>query len=330
MSTFKLNNVYVDTAFVIAGKKENTGPLKKFYDEVFDNNYLGEESFEKAEIKMFKKAIDGVLKKARLVPSDIDIAIGGDLSNQIVTSNYTMRKYNIPFIGAYSACSTSALNVIIASFILESKYKNRVLLFTGSHYNSAERQFRNPCEYGGQKKNCSTTTVTGAGALILTNQKKKIKVSSITIGKVIDYQQKNVNDMGTAMAPSAFDTFKRHLNDLKIDPSYYDLILTGDLSSVGKELFIEMCKDEKIILNHNYQDSGLMVYDVKMQKVFSGGSGCGCITLTVGGYVIKKLLSSELKKVLIIATGALLSPLIMYQNESIPSISHAYSLEVEE
>lgn len=330
MSTFKLNNVYVDTAFVIAGKKENTGPLKKFYDEVFDNNYLGEESFEKAEIKMFKKAIDGVLKKARLVPSDIDIAIGGDLSNQIVTSNYTMRKYNIPFIGAYSACSTSALNVIIASFILESKYKNRVLLFTGSHYNSAERQFRNPCEYGGQKKNCSTTTVTGAGALILTNQKKKIKVSSITIGKVIDYQQKNVNDMGTAMAPSAFDTFKRHLNDLKIDPSYYDLILTGDLSSVGKELFIEMCKDEKIILNHNYQDSGLMVYDVKMQKVFSGGSGCGCITLTVGGYVIKKLLASELKKVLVIATGALLSPLIMYQNESIPSISHAYSLEVEE
>lgn len=330
MATFKLNNVYVDTAYVIAGKKEQKGPLKNYFDETFDDNYLGEESFEKAEIKMFRKAIDGVLKKAKLIPSDIDIAIGGDLSNQIVTSNYTMRKYNIPFIGAYGACSTSALNVIIASFILEGKYKNRVLLFTGSHYNSAERQFRNPCEYGGQKKNCSTTTVSGAGAIILTTQKKRIKVSSITLGKVIDYKQKDLNDMGTAMAPSAFDTFKRHLNELEIAPSYYDLIITGDLSSIGKELFIKMCEDEKIYLNHNYQDSGLMVYDVKMQKVFSGGSGCGCVTLTVGGYIIKKLLANELKRVLVIATGALLSPLIMFQNESIPAISHAYSLEVDE
>lgn len=330
MATIRLNNVYVEDSFVIAGKKEKEGPLSKYFDETFDDNYLGENSFEKAEIAMFERAIDGVLKKTGLLPCDIDVAVGGDLSNQIVSSNYVMRKYNVPFIGAYGACSTSALNVILGSMLLESGMKKRVLLFTGSHYNSAERQFRNPCEYGGQKKDCATTTVTGAGALILTSNKKRIKVTSVTIGKVVDYNQNNINDMGTAMAPSAFDTFKKHLTQLNRDPSYYDLILTGDLSSVGKELFIEMCKDENIILNNNYQDTGLMIYDVKMQDVFSGGSGCGCATLTVGGYIMKKLKSGELKRVLVIATGALLSPLIVYQHESIPSISHAYSLEVVE
>ncbi len=330
MTTIKLNNVYIDDSFVIAGKKEKEGPLSKYYDETFIDNYLGKNSFEKAEIAMFEKAINGVLKKTGLLPCDIDIAIGGDLSNQIVTSNYVMRKYNIPFIGTYGACSTSALNIILGSIFIESNLKKRVLVFTGSHYNTAERQFRNPCEYGGQKKECTTTTVTGAGALVLTSAKKRIKVTSITIGKVIDYHQNNMSDMGSAMAPSAFDTFKRHLSHLNRDPSYYDLILTGDLSNIGKELFIEMCNDENIILNDNYQDAGLMIYDITKQKVYSGGSGCGCSALTVGGYVMKKLKSGELTKVLIIATGALLSPLIVYQNETIPSISHAYSLEVIE
>lgn len=330
MSSIKLNNVYLENSYVIAGKKEKEGPLSTYYDETFIDNYLGQKSFEKCEIEMFKSVIDGVLKKCRLIPSEIDVAIGGDLSNQIVSSNYAMRDYNIPFIGAYSACSTSGLNFILGSLFIENGIKKNVLLFTGSHYNSAERQFRNPCEYGGQRKECSTTTVTGAGAFILTSNVRKIKVSSVTIGRVIDYKQDNLFDMGTAMAPSAFDTFKRHLRDLSLDPSYYDLILTGDLSKIGKELFEEMCKEEDIILNNNYNDSGLMVYDIKNQQVFSGGSGCGCISITTGGYIVNKLLNKELKKVLIIATGALLSPLIVYQKETIPCISHAFSLEVVE
>ena len=319
----------MDSSYTIVGKKEKEGPLSKYYDETFDDNYLGESSFEKAEIKMFKKAIDGVLKKADLSIENIDIAIGGDLSNQIVTSNYVMRDYNVPFIGAYSACSTSALNFILGSLFVENGLNKNVLIFTGSHYNSAERQFRNPCEYGGQRKECSTTTVSGAASFILTSNKKKIKVKSVTIGKVIDYKSTDINDFGTAMAPSAFDTFQRHLFDMSIEPSYYDLILTGDLSKVGKELFEKMCEEENIILDNNYNDSGLMVYDINKQGVFSGGSGCGCVSVTVGGYVIEKLMKREIKKVLIIATGALLSPLIVYQKETIPCISHAFSLEVE-
>jgi stage V sporulation protein AD len=240
-----------------------------------------------------------------------------------------MREYNIPFIGTYSACSTLALNFSLASFFIDRGYFSNTIIFTGSHYNTAERQFRNPCEYGGQRKDCSTSTVTGAGAFILTNEKSKIKVGSITIGRVIDYKVKDVNDMGTAMSPSAFDTFKRHLKDLSIEPSYYDLILTGDLSRIGKNLFEKMCEAENIILNNNYNDSGLMVYDVNKQKVYSGGSGCGCIAITTGGYIVEKLLNYEYKRVLIIATGALLSPLIVYQKETIPCISHAFSLEVD-
>lgn len=329
MSTFKLNNVYLKSSYVVAGKKEKEGPLANYYHETFINNYLNEKSFEKSERKMFKKAVDGVIYKSNIKIDQIDLAIGGDLSNQIVTSNYLMRDYNIPFVGTYSACSTLALNFSLASFFLQNGYVDNVLVFTGSHYNSAERQFRNPCEYGGQRKKCCTSTVTGAGAFILTNQKNKIRVSSITIGRVIDYKLNDMNDMGSAMVPSAFDTFKAHLKELSIEPSYYDLILTGDLSKVGKTLFEEMCAIEKIKLNNNYNDSGLMVYDVNKQDVFSGGSGCGCITITVGGYIVDKLLKDEIKKVLIIATGALLSPLIIYQKETIPCISHAFSLEVD-
>ena len=330
MATIKLNNVYLEETYTIAGKKEHEGPLGNYYDEIVEDNYLGEKSFEKAEIKMFKKAIEGVLKKSRLLSNDIDVAIGGDLSNQIVTSNYVMRNFKIPFIGSYSACSTSALNFILGSLFIENGFKNRVLLFSGSHYNSAERQFRNPCEYGGQKKPCSTTTVTGAGAFILTNKKRKIKVSSVTIGKVIDYNQDNINDMGTAMAPSAYDTFKIHLNELSIDPSFYDLILTGDLSYIGSKIFKELCKSENILLDNNYEDSGLLVYDRETQNVFSGGSGCGCVSIAVGGYVVNQMKQGKIKRVLVIATGALLSPTIIYQKETIPCIAHAYSLEVEE
>ena len=329
MATIKINDVYLKSSYVVAGKKEKEGPLSKYYHETFNDNYLGEKSFEKSEIKMFKKAIEGAIYKSGLNIREIELAIGGDLSNQIVTSNYLMREYNIPFIGTYSACSTLALNFSLASFFIDRGYFNNIIIFTGSHYNTAERQFRNPCEYGGQRKDCSTSTVTGAGAFILTNEKSKIKVGSITIGRVIDYKVKDVNDMGTAMSPSAFDTFKRHLKDLSIEPSYYDLILTGDLSKIGKNLFEKMCESENIKLNNNYNDSGLMVYDVNKQKVYSGGSGCGCIAITTGGYIVEKLLNYEYKRVLIIATGALLSPLIIYQKETIPCISHAFSLEVD-
>ncbi len=325
MSTIRLNNVYVLSKYTVASKKEKEGPIKDYIDFLFDDNYCNEKSFEKAEQKLNKTAINGVLENVLL--KDIGLFIGSDLLNQISSSNYVMRDYDVPFIGTYSACAASGLNMILSSLFIESKYYKNVLFFASSHYNTAERQFRFPIEYGVQKKITSTFTVTGSAAIVLTNEKKKVKVSSLTIGKVIDYGLNNVNDFGSCMAIAAYDTFKRHITDLNIAPSYYDLIVTGDLSRVGREIFIELAKQENINLN-NYDDCGLIIYDIDKQNVFSGGSGCACSLVTTFSYLYDKLLNGKYNRILVIATGALLSNTIMNQKETIPCIAHAYSLEV--
>ena len=281
-------------------------------------------SFEKAEQNLNKKSIDGVLKN--ILEKEINLAIGSDLLNQISSSNYVMRDYNIPFIGTYSACAASGLNIILGSIFIDKLKMNNVLVFASSHYNSAERQFRYPIEYGVQKKETTTFTVTGSGALVLSNKKSDIKIKAVTIGRVIDYGLKDVNDFGSVMAIAAFDTLKRHLKELNINSTYYDLVLTGDLSKRGKEIFEKMLDEEEIKLNE-YNDCGLMIYDINKQKVFCGGSGCACSMIVVLSYIYEMLKTNKYKKVLIIATGALLSNTIINQKDSIPSIAHAYSLE---
>jgi stage V sporulation protein AD len=328
-NSIRFSNVYVLETSTIAGKIEKEGPLRNYFDKCYDDLRLGCKSFEKAEQTMLKESIDIVLKKAKLKDKDIDIMFGGDLLNQITSSNYVSREFKIPFIGTFGACSSSMLTLLMASSYVESGFAKKALAFTSSHNATAERQFRYPVEYGIQKAMTTTYTATGAGAIIVSSIINDIKVTSATIGEVIDYGVKDVNNMGVAMAPAAYDTLKKHFKDLNREPSYYDLILTGDLSTYGKKIIIELFKKDNIELD-NYDDCGLMLFDVEKQNVFAGGSGCACCALTTYGYIVEKLKKRELKKVLIVATGALLSPTIVQQKESIPCIAHAVSLEVVE
>lgn len=323
------NNVYVEGSSTIGGLKEKEGPLGKYFDNTYDDLYCGCKTFEQAEQKMLKEAIDTILKKTKLRDKDIDIMFGGDLLNQITSSTYVSRDYKIPLIGTFGACSSSMLTLGLASSYVESGYAKKALAFTSSHNATAERQFRYPNEYGIQKPDTTTYTVTGAGAIAVSNIISDIKVTSFTIGEVTDYEFSDANNMGVAMAPAAYKTLKQHFKDLNREPNYYDLILTGDLSTYGKRIILELFKKDNIELS-NYDDCGLIIYDKKNQDVFAGGSGCACCALTTYSYILDKMHKKELKKVLIVATGALLSPTLIQQKESIPCIAHAVSLEVLE
>ncbi len=329
MNTIKFDNVYVVGSAITGGPVEKEGPLRDYFDKTYDDLYCESKTFEQAEQKLLKDSIDLVFKKTGLRDKDIDIMFGGDLLNQITSSTYVSRDYKIPLIGTYGACSSSMLTLGLASSYVNAGYANKALAFTSSHNATAERQYRYPTEYGVQKPDTTTYTATGAGAIIVSNIISDIKVTSATIGEVVDYEVNDANNMGVAMAPAAYDTLKKHFKDMNRDPSYYDLILTGDLSTYGKRIILELFKKDNIELN-NYDDCGLIIYDRQKQHVFAGGSGCACCALTTYGYILDKMRKKELKKVLIVATGALLSPTLIQQKETIPCIAHAVSLEVLE
>lgn len=328
-NTVIFNNVYVVNSATIGGLKEKEGPLNRYFDNTYDDLYCGCKTFEQAEQKILKESIDMALKKSKLKDKDIDIMFGGDLLNQITSSTYVSRDYCIPLIGTFGACSSSMLTLGLASSYVEAGFAKKALAFTSSHNATAERQFRYPTEYGVQKPDTTTYTVTGAGAIIVSDIISDIKVTSFTIGEVTDYEFSDANNMGVAMAPAAYKTLKQHFKDTNRDFKYYDLILTGDLSTYGKRVILELFKKENIELS-NYEDCGLLIYDKKNQNVFAGGSGCACCAVTTYGYVLDKMRKKELKKVLVVATGALLSPTLIQQKETIPCIAHAVSLEVLE
>ena len=321
----KFNNVYVQDVSTIAGPFVIDGPLK--YDDIFTDFYDDEDTFEKCEIKQLKKAIDILLKKTNKTDTDISFGMGSDLMNQITISNYAFKDYNIPFLGVYNACASVCEEILIASSILD-KYNNKnAIITTSSHNMTAERQYRNPVEYGASKPKTTTFTATGATAMLLTNNKTNIKIESATIGKVIDLGIDDVYDMGSVMTPSAAYTLKEHLKNTNTKPSDYDLILTGDLGKYGKDLFKEFVKEEyNITLEDNYDDTACMIYDYS-DNVYAGGSGPACMPLVVYSNIIPKLKNKEIRKVLLIATGALMSPTTINQKMTIPSISHAICLE---
>lgn len=316
--------VYLEESACVAGPLEKKGPLASYFDFMFDENYMGQETWEKAEIALLKKSLDIALEKIK--HRKVDLAVSGDLINQNVITNYTFRNYDIPLIGVYGACSTSVLSIITASNFIDSSNIKRAFACSSSHHSNSERQFRYPNEYGGFKPDTLTYTVTGSAIAVLSNKVSKIKVTCATIGRVIDALVNNPLDMGQAMAPAAYDTLKNHLKDFNRTPDYYDLILTGDLSKVGKKIMLDCAKKDNLELN-NYDDCGLLIYDKETQHVFSGGSGCACSGLVMLGFIKKLMLDNLLKRVLIIATGALLNPLILNQKETIPSIAHAIVLE---
>lgn len=329
--TSKFNNVYVADRYTIAGVYEKDGPISDYFDLIYDKDfYYGCDTFERAEEKMLSNCILKLINRAKLIDSDIDYVISGDLENQIAASDYAMRDFNIPFLGIFSACATFGEGLLIGANMIEGKRANKIIVSTSSHNMVAERQFRNPTEYGAPKKKTTTWTSTGAVSLLLSNKKSKIKICSATPGIVQDKGITDVNNMGGVMAIAAADTIKRHFDDLKIKPDYYDLILTGDLGVYGKEILIEYLKDLGVDISKNYEDCGLIIYDRKRQPVYAGASGPASSALVLCAYILKEMERGKYKRVLIVPTGAIFSPTRSFQKDSIPSIAHAIGLEVSE
>ena len=328
--TFKYNNVYVQDTATVAGPYEKKGPLKKYFDKTFDDLYFKEKSWEKAEIKTVKESLKLLHKKVGLKRKDVDVILGGDLLNQISATTYGAYDFSKCFLGLYGACSTSVEGMILGSVLIDSKKVNNAIVTISSHNMAAEKQFRNPTEYGAPKPPTATFTATGSASILLTKEKTDVKIESSTIGQIIDFAQNNPNDMGKVMAPAAIDTIKRHLQDLNRKPDYYDLIVTGDLGVYGKEILKDyMLEEYDIDLKENYNDCGVMLYDLKKQEeCLAGGSGPVCSALVTFGYIYHEMKKKNLKKVLIVATGALFSPTMVYQKENIYSIANAISLEV--
>lgn len=325
--TEKLNNIYIKETALVAGKLEKEGKLGEYFDKTYKDYNMGK-SLELGEVKMQKDAIDILLKKTKMKKEDINIFIGGDLQNQICATSYAVNNYNSPFIGVFSACATSTESLIIASSLMENGYIENAVCTTSSHNLAEEKQFRNPTEYGYTKPKTATFTSTGASAVLLTKEQTKVKVTDFTIGKIVDLDQKDPNNMGAVMAPAAADTLFKHLENLKITPDYYDLILTGDLGIYGKEILKDYMKQNYNIKLENYNDCGAMLYDMDKQKeITAGGSGPVCSTLVNYGYIYNMLKTKKLKKVLLIATGALFSPTYVFQKQNILSIAHAVGLE---
>lgn len=325
---FKYDNVYINSTGSVVGPYEDNGPLSKYFDMSYDDFYFGRNSWELAEAKLIEDSVDVALNKYRLTKNDIDVHISGDLLNQIVATNYAAISTNIPLVGIYGACSTSVLGLILGSNMIEAKQIKRCLCSTSSHNAAAEKQFRYPVEYGGPKPKTLTFTSTGGVTALLSSDKKGIKVESGTIGRVMDMGVTDVFNMGAVMAPAAADTLNRHLKLNNRNPEYYDLIITGDLGVYGEKIFKEYIYKEYGYKLNNYIDSGTLLYDREKQPVYAGASGPACLPLVTYGYIFNKMQKGEYKRVLIIATGALMNPSMVNQKYSIPSIAHALSLEV--
>jgi stage V sporulation protein AD len=317
------------SASSIVGPKEGAGPLNKYFDKILDDDRNGKESFEKAESSMLEDVILDSIIKSKLKAEDVNYIFAGDLLNQLASANFAARNIDIPFFGIYGACSTFTEALGLGAVFIDGGYAQYVVAATSSHFSSAERQFRYPLEFGNQRVCTAQWTVTGAGSIVLGKSRKKLPyITHITTGRVKDYGIKDPNNMGAAMAPAAVDTLYRHFIDTERTPSDYDLIVTGDLGILGKQITVELIKKQGYDISDRYMDCGESIFSNDEQNTGCGGSGCGCSAVVGCGYIYKKMMCGELKKVLIVATGALLSTTSSMQGESIPGIAHAIALEI--
>ncbi|TVY09049.1 stage V sporulation protein AD [Paenibacillus cremeus] len=319
--------VILGTATVV-GPDEGKGPLGNEFDIVHSDTKLGQDSWEKAEKKMLEEAAKIAIENAKLSKEHIQFYVGGDLMNQIISNSFAVRSMQIPYLGIFGACSTSMEGLAVASLIVDSGFGKHVMAGTCSHNCTAEKQFRYPTEYGSQKPPSAQFTVTGAGAAVIGPEGDGPVVTGATIGRVIDMGIKDPFNMGAAMAPAAVDTLQAHFRDFNREPGDYDLIVTGDLAYVGYNIACDLLEKHNIpIKQTTYNDCGLMIFDRENQNVQAGGSGCGCSATVTYGHILKRIKKGELKRVLVVATGALLSPLSFQQGESIPGIAHAVVIE---
>lgn len=319
----------ISSYYSVVGSSEHEGPLGDCFDHFSLDDKFEKDSWEKAESEMQRLAVAGALKRAGLRDTDIDLLLAGDLLNQCVGSSYGLVDFDIPYVGLYGACSTCALGLALASLLYNGGACKRCACVTSSHFCASERQFRFPLEYGGQRTPTSQWTVTGSGAFIVSGI-GDVAVKEIVFGKSIDMGISDINNMGAAMAPACIDTIKRFFEESEHSVDDFDLILTGDLGYEGSKILKDLLLSEGIDIRKIHNDCGLMIYDRKKQDKHAGGSGCGCSASILAGDIIKKLESRELKRVLFIGTGALMSPLTLYQGGSIPAVAHLIHLEVND
>lgn len=323
----------VSGAGTIVGKKEGSGPMRKWFDTILDNDIYGEKTWEKAEAKMLKESMMMAIKKAGKEECGVDAMLSGDLLNQLMSSSFTARDLKIPFLGLYGACSTMAESILLGSVLVDGGYAKSVVAAASSHYCTAERQFRMPLEHGNQRPPSAQWTVTGAGGIIIESGNEaidkangRIAVTCGTIGKVVDTGIKDSNQMGAAMAPAAMDTLYTHFKDTGRAPEYYDMILTGDLGYIGKNILLDQVGKKGYDISGIYEDCGAIMYGDE-QDVHGGGSGCGCSATIFAGRIFKELMGGTLRRVFLISTGALLSTISPMQGESIPGIAHGIAFE---
>ena len=312
----------------VVGPKEGRGPLGQQFDFVLDDALYGQQSYEQAEHAMFQKACETCLEKAGMQKENAQALLGGDLLNQIMAASLAARELSIPFLGLYGACSTMAESLILGSLLVDGGYASPVICAAGSHYCTAERQYRFPLEYGNQRTMAAQWTVTGAGAVLLSDTGEPLaRITHATIGRVVDMGIRDANNMGAAMAPAASDTLIHHFLDMGRKPQDYDRVITGDLGQVGSDILHELLEEKGFPLPEGrYMDCGLTIFDPQ-DDVHAGGSGCGCSASVLNALILPRLQSGEWKRVLFMATGALLSPTTSQQGETIPGVAHAVALE---
>lgn len=314
----------------VAGKKEAQGPLKDDFDKIFYDMHAGQATWEKAESTLQKEALSLALEKSGYSADDVGFLFAGDLLNQCISSSYGLKDFGIPYLGQYGACSTMVQGLIMACVMVESKASLLSACVTSSHFCSAERQYRFPLGYGSVRPQSAQWTVTAAGSCVVSSGSKndKPRVNMATVGKIVDMGVCDQNNMGAAMAPAAADTIARFFRDSGTSPSDFDMIYTGDLGKIGSKLLYELLKNDGINISDRHKDCGMMIYAKGDPDVHSGGSGCGCCGSVLCAHILKNVQSKKQNNILVIATGALLSPTSVQQNSTIPCIAHLVNIVI--
>lgn len=313
----------------IGGKFEAEGPLSGYFDELSQDSFFGEKTWEKAESAMQKKVVRRALDQARLKPGDIGYILAGDLLNQCIGSSFGLRELGIPFYGLYGACSTMGESLSLAAMLIDGGFAERTAAVTSSHFCTAERQYRMPVPYGSQRTPTAQWTATASGCTILGREGPGPYITHVTCGKIVDKGIADPNNMGAAMAPAAYDTLSTFFRDTGTKPKDYDLIITGDLGELGHGIVRDFFSRSGVELGDNFQDCGLLLYDRNAQDMHAGASGCGCSASVLNGYLLTEMRRGKWKKIVFAPTGALLSPTSSFQGESIPGICHAVCISAE-
>lgn len=326
--SFRLSSPPVITAWAsVAGKKESEGPLSQYFDICSKDTYFGQKTWELGERRMQQMALDTLIKKAGLTKDDLGVVFSGDLLNQCIGSSFTLRNMDVPHLGLYGACSTMAESLLLSAMTVGGGFSDKVVAMTSSHFASSERQYRFPLNYGGQRPPTAQWTVTGAGAALLCKEGNGPRITGCTMGTVTDLGITDANNMGAAMAPAALATISSHFRDFQVSADDYDLIVTGDLGQLGKDILMQLSSQNHIFLGGKLTDCGTLIYDAAKQDVHSGGSGCGCSAITLCGCLLNKLQAGEWKRILFCGTGALLSPTSTQQGLPISGVCHAVVIE---